>query len=70
MNQTLHDRHGRAPEREVHIQVEIGAGDEEMDEVETLLDGVPLEIQEAWVCEDLLFALQVSSTFAIWTLII
>jgi len=50
--------------------VEIGAGDEEMDEVETLLNGVPLEIQEAWVCEDLLFALQVSSTFAIWTLII
>jgi gamma-tubulin complex component 2 len=25
------------------------------------LDGVPLEVQEAWICEDLIFVLQVSS---------
>jgi hypothetical protein len=24
-----------------------------------MLDGVPLEVQEAWICEDLLFVLQV-----------
>jgi hypothetical protein len=23
------------------------------------LDGVPLEVQEAWICEDLIFVLQV-----------
>lgn len=28
---------------------------------ERLLDGVPLEVQEAFVCEDLLFILQVSA---------
>lgn len=60
MKQTVHDRHGKAPEREVHIRVEIGEGEDEVDDVETLLDGVPLEVQEAWICEDLLFALQVS----------
>jgi len=60
MKQTVHDRHGKAPEREVHIRVEIGEGEDEVDDVETLLDGVPLVVQEAWICEDLLFALQVS----------
>ena len=60
MKQTVHDRNGKAPEREVHIRVEIGEGEDEVDDVETLLDGVPLEVQEAWICEDLLFALQVS----------
>jgi gamma-tubulin complex component 2 len=32
-----------------------------MEEDETRkLDGVPLEVQEAWICEDLIFVLQVS----------
>jgi gamma-tubulin complex component 2 len=59
VNQTLHNKHGKAPERDVHIRVEVGEGEDEVDAVETLLDGEPLEIQEAWICEDLLFALQV-----------
>lgn len=25
------------------------------------LDGVPLDVQEAWICEDLMFVLQVSN---------
>ena len=29
---------------------------------ERMLDGVPLEVQEAWICEDLIFVLQVGST--------
>ncbi|WVQ72425.1 hypothetical protein IAR50_001977 [Cryptococcus sp. DSM 104548] len=29
-----------------------------IEEEERLLDGVPLEVQEAWICEDLLFILQ------------
>lgn len=34
-------------------------GDLEEDEMRKL-DGVPLEVQEAWICEDLIFVLQVS----------
>lgn len=33
----------------------------ELSEERRLLDEVPLEVQEAWICEDLLFVLQVSS---------
>lgn len=33
----------------------------ELNEERRLLDEVPLEVQEAWICEDLLFVLQVSS---------
>lgn len=31
------------------------------DQPERQLDGVPLEVQEAWICEDLMFVLQVRS---------
>ena len=31
---------------------------------ERQLDGVPLEVQEAWICEDLMFVLQVSPLYA------
>jgi len=58
--QTVHDRNGKLPEREISIRVEVGAGEDEPEQVEErLLDAVPLEIQEAWICEDLMFALQV-----------
>lgn len=61
MDQTVHDRNGKLPEREVNIRVEVGAGGDDNGEevVERLLDDVPLEVQEAWICEELLFALQV-----------
>ena len=39
--------------------MEVDAEEAEEEQVERLLDGVPLEIQEAWICEDLMFALQV-----------
>ena len=45
------------PEREVDIRLELDAGEPEAEE--RLLDGVGLDIQEAWLCEDLLYALQV-----------
>ncbi len=32
-------------------------------EQERLLDGVPLEVQEAWICEDLMFVLKVRLRF-------
>lgn len=35
-------------------------GEEEEEETGIRLDGVPLEVQEAWICEDLIFVLQVS----------
>ena len=28
------------------------------------LDGVPLEVQEAWICEDLIFVLQVRLSYS------
>ena len=40
------------------MRVEVGAGGVAGEE--RLLDDVPLEVQEAWLCEDLLFVLQVS----------
>lgn len=62
-NQIVHDRNGKLPEREINIRVEVGAGEDEPQQVEErLLDGVPLEIQEAWICEDLMFALQVRTS--------
>lgn len=59
MDQTVHERHGKSREKEVNIRLEVREEEDEVDSVETLLEGVPLEVQEAWVCEDLLFALQV-----------
>jgi gamma-tubulin complex component 2 len=64
--QDWRNRNGKQPERAVSrervitVQVEVN-GDAVEDEVERerLLDGVPLEIQEAWICEDILFVLQV-----------
>lgn len=52
---------------DVRIENRVIEEDEEEEEVapevvERLLDGVPLEIQEAWICEDLIFVLQVSLT--------
>jgi gamma-tubulin complex component 2 len=64
------DRHGKFPARVLEPPIEqIAALDvrddaevEGLDEEEGLgmkLDGVPLEVQEAWICEDLIFVLQV-----------
>lgn len=36
-----------------------GDNNEEEDPDPRQLDGVPLEVQEAWICEDLMFVLQV-----------
>ena len=58
--QNRHAYADKPVEREVNIQVELGTETAEEREVERSLEGVPLEIQEAWICEDLLFALQVS----------
>jgi hypothetical protein len=41
------------------MQVEVNGDDTEAVR-ERLLDSVPLEIQEAWICEDIMFVLQVS----------
>lgn len=49
----------RAREREIEVQVVIRDGTQSpVKQPERLLDGVPLEVQEAWVCEDLMFVLQ------------
>lgn len=48
------------PERQINVRVELDDEDDEAVEAIRLLDDVPLEIQEAWICEELLFALQVS----------
>jgi hypothetical protein len=44
------------------MQVEVNGDDTDGTEAvrERLLDSVPLEIQEAWICEDIMFVLQVS----------
>lgn len=45
----------------MQIREEERAVDEEMEgQPERQLDGVPLDVQEAWICEDLMFVLQVS----------
>jgi gamma-tubulin complex component 2 len=69
---TWRERNGKKPEKEtskgveresvITVQVEVG-GDEDEElarERERMLGGVPLEIQEAWICEDIMFVLQVS----------
>ena len=51
------------PQRDVNLRIELDAGEEEEEEEEEeerLLDGVGLDVQEAWLCEDLIYALQVS----------
>jgi hypothetical protein len=56
---------GQGTHREYKVRVEVGVQAQEEEEVESvqrLLDGVPLEVQEAWICEDLMFALQVRTT--------
>lgn len=49
---------------DVRVENRIIGEDEEdeifIPEMERLLDGVPLEVQEAWICEDLMYVLQVS----------
>jgi hypothetical protein len=54
-------RNGKEPDRREREESEVDVASEEEGEadVDRLLDGVPLEVQEAWVCEDLMFALQV-----------
>lgn len=69
----MRSRNGKAPERirERNVEVEVRVenrmvdGDTEEDVEgganlpERLLDEAPLDVQEAWICEDLLFVLQV-----------
>ena len=59
-------RNGKAPARVVDLEPPVQAvaalelDDENLDTDEgRRLDGVPLEVQEAWICEDLIFVLQV-----------
>lgn len=62
-------RHGKAPARVLDLEPpveEIAALDLEGEEGENggrNLDGVPLEVQEAWICEDLIFVLQVRPAY-------
>ena len=58
-------RHGKAPARVIDLEPpvqEVAAlqlDDENLDTDEgRRLDEVPLEVQEAWICEDLIFVLQ------------
>ena len=58
-------RHGKAPARVIDLEPPVQAvaalemNDENLDTDEgRRLDGVPLEVQEAWICEDLIFVLQ------------
>lgn len=55
----------RLVEREVEVEVVIADQEEEAGPSTgtaslRALDGVPLEVQEAWICEDMMFVLQVS----------
>jgi gamma-tubulin complex component 2 len=59
-------RHGKAPARVIDLEPpiqEVAALELEDEDLNTdedrKLDGVPLEVQEAWICEDLIFVLQV-----------
>ena len=59
-------RHGKAPARVIDLEPPIqevaALGLDEADEDGSegrRLEGVPLEVQEAWICEDLIFVLQV-----------
>lgn len=60
------DRNGKLPARVLDPPVEevaaLELGVDEAEEEEDQgrrLDGVPLEVQKAWICEDLIFVLQV-----------
>jgi gamma-tubulin complex component 2 len=61
-------RHGKAPARVLDLEppieevagLELRDEDMEMEDETRKLDGVPLEVQEAWICEDLIVVLQVS----------
>jgi gamma-tubulin complex component 2 len=64
-------RHGKAPARVIDLEPpvqEVAALElEEVDGDESegrRLDGVPLEVQEAWICEDLIFVLQVHFSYS------
>ena len=60
---TLSDKHyetSDGPQRDVDFRVELDGGEEEAAQ-ERLLDDVGLDVQEAWLCEDLIYALQVST---------
>jgi gamma-tubulin complex component 2 len=61
------NRNGKSPDRgEPHAGLANGInGEEEGVSFERLLDGVPLEVQEAWICEDLLFVMQVRKEFGV-----
>ncbi|WWC61778.1 uncharacterized protein I303_104363 [Kwoniella dejecticola CBS 10117] len=48
-------KNGKLPERVA--QLSLADGPDETEEGRSL-DGIPLEMQEAWICEDLLFVLQ------------
>ena len=49
------------PPMEGVAALDLQAQDGDLEEDETRkLAGVPLEVQEAWICEDLIFVLQVS----------
>jgi gamma-tubulin complex component 2 len=61
------ERNGKIPARVLDPPVgEVAALELGLDEAAEgegpgrRLDGVPLEVQEAWICEDLIFVLQVS----------
>lgn len=58
------DRNGKLPERAVlpSAPAVLVPDDEEEVDAELLLEAVPLAVQEAWICEDLLFVLQVCQT--------
>jgi len=43
--------------------LELDGGELNADEGRRL-DGVPLEVQEAWICEDLIFVLQVRLSYS------
>jgi len=62
-------RNGKLPERGDAIAspadaIVNGDGMEE-EPIQWLLDGVPLEVQEAWICEDLMFVMQVRDVLAV-----
>lgn len=56
----MRDGPERRHTREIDVQVLVrdeASGIEDV-EPDRLLDGVPLDVQEAWVCEDFMFVLQ------------
>lgn len=68
------DRQGKLPARVLNPPLEEVAalklrdaaevdGPHEVEDTGRQLDGVPLEVQEAWICEDLIFVLQVRLFF-------